>query len=437
MNTALETGFSGGRIPANFGWGQPKLCAGSSACPQADKTPTIRKLHLFATNPIGQPTIVSALLLLSFVLLTVDAFGLQRNALENATRDAIGNNLPPERWDVVDPLETAVPQVLLPLIHSVEVQTGLGLDDAGIQRLERVFSEIDGPWLRSRNLPEAEKRGEVSALETRLLDELEVMLPAEKFKRLQQLELQAQASRLIRRSDVAQFLKVDAQQMAEFIQVAEVTDQLARDLSAAETKGTPDPDGATKMNKAKQNEITETVRLLTDSQKRELSNITGETMDLTALSRIFPMAPELIVTDGWFGTAPGTLEEMRGKVVLVHFYAFQCINCQRNLPRYNDWGKKFANHDVVIVGIQTPETSAERDASQICKAAEGENIQYPVLLDLQSKNWAAWSNTMWPTVYVIDKKGYIRYWWQGELNWQGATGDKQVADLVNQLLKEE
>jgi len=89
-----------------------------------------------------------------------------------------------------------------------------------------------------------------------------------------------------------------------------------------------------------------------------------------------------------------------------------------------------------LIGIQTPETSAERNVSLVKAAAKEKGFQFPVLIDLQNKNWDAWGNTMWPTVYVVDKKGYIRSWWQGELNWQGATGDKTIETLIDQLLAE-
>ncbi len=96
----------------------------------------------------------------------------------------------------------------------------------------------------------------------------------------------------------------------------------------------------------------------------------------------------------------------------------------------------FQGKGVTMIGIQAPETPAEHDPTKIRNAARAEQIDYPVLLDLQSQSWKAWSNKMWPTVYVIDRKGYIRMWWQGELNWEGATGDKKVADLVQQLINE-
>jgi peroxiredoxin len=107
------------------------------------------------------------------------------------------------------------------------------------------------------------------------------------------------------------------------------------------------------------------------------------------------------------------------------------------LPIYNEWVQRFAGRDVVVVGIQTPETPAERDIQQITAAARENRQQYPVLVDLQNKNWDAWGNTMWPTVYVIDRQGYIRLWWQGELKWQGAKGDQVVIDAIERLLDED
>lgn len=113
---------------------------------------------------------------------------------------------------------------------------------------------------------------------------------------------------------------------------------------------------------------------------------------------------------------PLTLKELRGKVVLVHFYAFQCHNCHANFEIYRRWHDQLRSKGVEVVGIQTPETPTERDPAAVKSAAAERKLEFPILVDLESKNWAAWGNTMWPTVYVIDKNGYIRHWWQGELN---------------------
>ena len=123
-------------------------------------------------------------------------------------------------------------------------------------------------------------------------------------------------------------------------------------------------------------------------------------------------------------------------MVLVHFYAFQCHNCVANFNHYKRWDSTLKAKGVQVIGIQTPETSSEKDPEKVRSAAAKEGFQFPVLIDVENKNWSAWGNTMWPTVYVVDKQGYIRFWWQGELNWQGATVDKKVDAIIEKLLNE-
>jgi peroxiredoxin len=176
--------------------------------------------------------------------------------------------------------------------------------------------------------------------------------------------------------------------------------------------------------------------VLTSTQQASLSKLIGKPFDTASLKRIYPIAPEIIDSGEWAGGGPISLADHRGNVVLVHFYAFQCHNCVANFDHYNRWQKTLASRGVSIIGIQTPETSAERDVTLVKAAAKENDFQFPVLIDVDSKNWDAWGNTMWPTVYVVDKNGYIRSWWQGELNWQGATGDRSIENLVDQLLAE-
>ena len=64
------------------------------------------------------------------------------------------------------------------------------------------------------------------------------------------------------------------------------------------------------------------------------------------------------------------------------------------------------------------------------------DLTFPILIDANKKNWNAWGNSMWPSVYLIDKQGYVRYWWYGELNWQGAQGEKLLRQRIEELLKE-
>jgi peroxiredoxin len=128
--------------------------------------------------------------------------------------------------------------------------------------------------------------------------------------------------------------------------------------------------------------------------------------------------------------------ELRGKVVVVHFYAFGCINCIHNFPAYRDWQDRYAGKDVVLIGIHTPETSEERNVDSVHREAAKEKLRFPILIDGKSQNWNAWGNSMWPCVYLIDREGYLRHYWSGELNWQGATGQKQMTQWIDDMLAE-
>ncbi|MGW8258453.1 MAG: redoxin domain-containing protein, partial [Thermoguttaceae bacterium] len=126
----------------------------------------------------------------------------------------------------------------------------------------------------------------------------------------------------------------------------------------------------------------------------------------------------------------------RGKVVVLHFFTFGCINCIHNQPAYRDWHERFSGRSVVILGIHTPEGESDRKLENIRKAIEKQKIAYPVAVDNKKENWNAWANHIWPSVYLIDKEGYVRYWWYGELNWKGAEGEKLYREKIAELLAE-
>ena len=91
---------------------------------------------------------------------------------------------------------------------------------------------------------------------------------------------------------------------------------------------------------------------------------------------------------------------------------------------------------MVIVGVHTPETDAERVVASLRNKVEEEKFEFPVVVDNDKRIWDAWGNSMWPSVYLIDKQGRLRYWWYGELNWNEAGGQKIMADRIEELLKE-
>jgi len=86
--------------------------------------------------------------------------------------------------------------------------------------------------------------------------------------------------------------------------------------------------------------------------------------------------------------------------------------------------------------VHTPESQGEHDVENVKKKVNEAEFEFPVLIDNQRRNWNAWGNSMWPSVYLIDKHGYVRYWWIGELNWQGAEGEKILRRRIEELLAE-
>ncbi len=325
----------------------------------------------------------------------------------------------------------AVPQNLLALSHTPEVQQELKLTTTELVQWEMALRDLDKVWWPARILKPDEQRKIIAELEAKLIVGLKRIKNQAAVTRLRQIELQSQSARVLLRPEVIRFLRLDDSQNKKLAELFAETDKLAKAVTSADEKNVQ------QFATAKQSEPKMALAILQTKQAERLRQALGEPLDTTKVERIYPFAPELIDSKHWTSGTTANLEALRGKVVLVHFYAFQCHNCVANFQHYKRWDETLKSKGVEVIGIQTPETESERDPDKVINAAEKEGFKFPVLIDVESKNWAAWGNTMWPTVYVIDKKGYIRFWWQGELNWQGATTDKKVEAVVEQLLKEE
>lgn len=148
-------------------------------------------------------------------------------------------------------------------------------------------------------------------------------------------------------------------------------------------------------------------------------------------------APKLVGIDAWINSEPLELSKIEGKVIVVHFWTFGCINCIRNYPHYAGWQKDFADKGLVIVGVHTPETQGERDLERVRKKVKDNGMTYPIAVDGSAQTWKAWSTSWWPTIYLIDRQGMVRYQWNGELNWNGIDGEKMMRRRIERLLAEE
>jgi thiol-disulfide isomerase/thioredoxin len=125
-------------------------------------------------------------------------------------------------------------------------------------------------------------------------------------------------------------------------------------------------------------------------------------------------APEFTGLGNWFNSPPLTLSGLRGKVVLVNFWTYGCVNCVNTLPHVTQLHAKYKDKGLVIVGIHTPEFPFEHSSSNVQAALKRHGITYPVAQDNRSATWNAWRNQYWPAQYIVDRTGKIVYSHAGE-----------------------
>lgn len=141
-----------------------------------------------------------------------------------------------------------------------------------------------------------------------------------------------------------------------------------------------------------------------------------------------PLAPEIIPGGEWFNSEPLKLADLKGKVVLIDFWTYSCINCQRTFPYLKSWHQKYADKGLVIIGVHSPEFEFEKNAKNVEKALKDFGITYPVVQDNDFSTWRAYSNRYWPAKYFIDKDGKIRYTHFGEGEYD--ESEKVIQELL-------
>ncbi|MNB75683.1 Thiol-disulfide oxidoreductase YkuV [compost metagenome] len=127
--------------------------------------------------------------------------------------------------------------------------------------------------------------------------------------------------------------------------------------------------------------------------------------------------PSLSGATGWLNSPPLSAGQLRGKVVLIDFWTYSCINCLRAMPFVHEWAQRYRDHGLVVVGVHTPEFAFERDPRNVMKAVQQLKVEYPVALDNQYAIWRAFNNRYWPAHYFIDAQGNIRGHQFGEGNY--------------------
>lgn len=167
----------------------------------------------------------------------------------------------------------------------------------------------------------------------------------------------------------------------------------------------------------------------TDDMVGKPFNMIGSSKD-SVLNANYP-APEFVGITKWLNNdKPLTMEELRGKVILIDFWTYTCINCIRTLPHVTGWYEKYKDQGLVVVGVHTPEFEFEKKTENVEQAIKQYKITYPVAQDNDYETWNAYANRYWPAKYLIDAKGVIRYTHFGEGKYE------ETEEAIQALLKE-
>lgn len=126
------------------------------------------------------------------------------------------------------------------------------------------------------------------------------------------------------------------------------------------------------------------------------------------------LAPELIAGGQWLNSEPLTLSQLKGQVVLLDFWTYTCINCQRTLPYLKSWDEKYRDKGLVIIGVHAPEFEFEKSVDNVKEAVADFGLKYPIMQDNNFATWRAYKNNYWPAKYLVDREGNIRYTHFGE-----------------------
>jgi thiol-disulfide isomerase/thioredoxin len=140
--------------------------------------------------------------------------------------------------------------------------------------------------------------------------------------------------------------------------------------------------------------------------------------------------PSLSGATAWLNTQPLTTADLHGKVVLVEFWTYTCINWRRTLPYVRAWAARYKDKGLVVIGVSTPEFSFEKDVNNVQRALKEMRMDFPIAMDNNYGVWRAFDNEYWPALYFIDAKGHIRHHQFGEGDYQGSE------KVIQQLLTE-
>lgn len=340
-----------------------------------------------------------------------------------------------ERVEYVPPALTPAPY----LIRDPAVREELTLSEdqaAGIRDLcdgldEHLFALRDQPAVPSDPKAIEHVRAVAKAMES-----LPTILNPLQQKRLQELAFQFEGAMALFRPAPAEHLGLSEVQkgrmQAIYRQSLRLQEELRRRL---EESG----DSSQYSQQAEQIQIRlrqQFLMTLTESQLVVWQGLLGEAFDFSQTQPLSFRAPEAEQATGWFHTKPLSMKKLSGSVVAVIFFSLGSRECAADYPVYKLWARQYNPKEVVVLGVHTPSSEGGEDSAALQKVIQQEGLEFPIAVDGKKAVWGAWSNSICPSVYLVDKVGRVRYWWYGPLQKEGATGDQWLTERIEGLRSE-
>ncbi len=328
-----------------------------------------------------------------------------------------------------------VPHPLTILLRSKAVHKELQLSHEQINEIEDAVNLVDLPLWRLRDMPSDKRSETATPLIEHLSNKLSGILSDRQLERLNQITLQALDVDAFLSPQVVAKLKISP---GQYSNISSLLASSYKQLASLQNDAAISSDSirAARILQLQAESRQNLLKVLNQDQRQAFSMLLGRPFDLSRVKRIVCRAPQFKV-ETWLNSQPLTMAELKGKVTVVHFYAFGCGNCVRTLPYYNDWHKLFAADDFNIIGIHRPETKQEHILEKVKSKAAEAGMDYPIAIDNDSIAWDAWANHIWPSIYLVDRDGFVRYWWYGELNYQGAQTEPYLRARIQELIDEE
>lgn len=331
---------------------------------------------------------------------------------------------------------TTAPQPYLFLIRDPLVLSDLQISNQQRVAIQALNNELDPILWSMRNKGSEHTEKAMKEATATAKNRLSSILNRNQQQRLGQIELWTIGTKAFLGDELPTRLQLSEAQRQQIRERVTETQQAVAELTKEVQNGGDATSAEKKANKLGADLQREILAKLSDRQQQKWIDLLGPRIDLSALGHVTFKAPDLTEEPDWINSPPLTSDQLHGKVVALHFYAFGCINCKRNFPWYKDWHESFKDRGLIVLGIQTPETERERIAENVRNAAHENRLEYPIVHDAEKRNWDAWGNSMWPSTYLIDKQGRVRYWWYGELDWKGAGGQDLMRTRIEELLAE-